>query len=209
MEASALVGSAALAAAYDGDLDTSRNLLDRARSSATCASHHAFVGYVEGELRAPTHPEEAIPYYLEAIRTASQVGCSFVEGVARVSLASTQARVGDVTGAAQGFAHLIALWRRTGQTTQLWTTARNAAELLASTGRTRTAALLLICADAAPGAAAVDDEIARFSTRSYTPLEALVGAGELEVLRATAWRLGPAKVLEEAQAELLTGLLGP
>ena len=139
---------------------------------------------------------------LEAIKEASRVGCNFVEGVARVSLASTQARIGDVPGAAEGFGYLIAFWRRTGQTTQLWTTARNAAELLAAAGRPRTAALLLICADAAPGAAAVDEEIARFSGRSYTPVEALVGAEELGELRAESWRLGPARVLDRAQEEL-------
>ena len=201
-ESSAFVGSAALAAAYGGDLVTARTLLDRARSIATCGSHHAFVAYVEGELRATTRPEDSVPYYVEAIRDASRVGCNFVEGVARVSLASAQARIGDVPAAAEGFGYLIAFWRRTGQTTQLWTTARNAAELLSAAGRSRTAALLLICADAAPGAAAVDEEIARFSVRSYLRVEALVGAGELDELRAEAWRLGPARVLDRAQAEL-------
>ena len=201
-EASAFVGSAALAAAYGGDLVTARHLLDRARSLVTCGSHRAFVAYVEGELRASTQPEESVSHYVEAIEGASRVGCNFVEGVARVSLASTQARIGDVPGAAEGFGYLIAFWRRTGQTTQLWTTARNAAELLAAAGRTRTAAQLLICADAAPGAAAVDEEIARFSGRSYTPVEALVGAKELDELRAESWRLGPARILDRAQAEL-------
>lgn len=201
-EATAFVGSAALAAAYDGDLVTARSLLDRARSLVTCGSHRAFVAYVEGELRAPTHPEDSVLYYAEAIEGASRVGCDFVEGIARVSLASAQARIADVPGAAAGFGYLIALWRRTGQTTQLWTTARNAAELLGTVGRSRTAALLLICADAAPGAAAVDDEIARFSMRSYTPVEALVGAKELDDLRAESWRLGPARILDRAQADL-------
>ena len=201
-ESSAFVGSAALAAAYGGDPLTARTLLDRARSIATCGSHRAFVAYVEGELRATTRPEDSVPYYVEAIRDAARVGCNFVEGVARVSLASAQARIGDVPAAAEGFGYLIASWRRTGQTTQLWTTARNAAELLATAGRARTAALLLICADATPGAAAVDEEIARFSGRSYIRVEALVGAGELDELRAEAWRLGPPGVLDRAQAEL-------
>ncbi len=201
-ESSAFVGSAALAATYGGDLATARRLLDQARSMATCGSHRAFVAYVEGELRATTQPQDSVPYYVEAIAGASRVGCNFVEGVARVSLASAQARIGDVPAAAEGFGYLIAFWRRTGQTTQLWTTARNAAELLSAAGRPRTAALLLICADASPGAAAVDEEIARFSGRSYTPVEALVAAEELDELRAESWRLGPARVLDRAQAEL-------
>jgi hypothetical protein len=142
-EASAFVGSAALAAAYGGDPENARRLLDRSRSLAVCGSHDAFVAYVEGELRATTHPEESVPYYVEAIAEACRVGCNFVEGVARVSLASVRARIGDVSGAAEGFGYLIDFWRRTGQTTQLWTTARNAAEVLAAAGRSRTAALLV------------------------------------------------------------------
>jgi predicted ATPase/DNA-binding SARP family transcriptional activator len=201
-EASAFVGSAALAAAYSGDPATARRLLDRARSLVVCGSHRAFVAYVEGELRATTRPEESIPYYVEAIADACRVGCNFVEGVARVSLASTRARIGDVSGAAEDFGYLIAFWRRTGQPTQLWTTARNAAEVLAAAGRPRTAALLLVCADAEPGAAAVDEEIARFSGRSYTQVEALVEGNELDELRAESGRLGPAGVLDRAEAEL-------
>ena len=84
-EAPDLVGSAALAAAYGGDLATARGLLDRARSMATCGSHRAFVAYVEGELRVTTRPEDSVPCYVEAIAAASRVGCSFVEGVAGVA----------------------------------------------------------------------------------------------------------------------------
>ena len=89
-----------------------------------------------------------------------------------------------MAGAAEGFGYLIEFWRRTGQTTQLWTTARNAAELLASAGGTQTAALLLICADAHPGAAAVGPEIARFSGRAFTPMSDLVDGALLEDLRS-------------------------
>ena len=106
--------SAALAAAYGGDLTTARTLLDQARSMATCASHRAFVAYVEGELLATTQPAASIPCYEEAIAEASGVGCNFVDGVARVALASARMRIGDVTGAAEGFSHLIEFWRRTG-----------------------------------------------------------------------------------------------
>ena len=93
----------------------------------------------------------SVPFYLEAIEGARRAGATFVEGVASVALASARTRIGDVAGAADGFAYLIDYWRRTGQTTQLWTTARNAAGLLSTVGRTRTAALLLISADDAAG----------------------------------------------------------
>lgn len=201
-EASAYLASAALAATYGGDPAGALQLLERARSSAVCGSHRAFIAYVDGELRATTRPEESIPFYSDAIAQANRVGCNFVEGVSRVSLASTRARIGDVPGAAGDFGFLISAWRRTGQTTQLWTTARNAAGLLAAAGHARTAALLLVCADTEPGAAVVDPEVARFSRRAYTPVEALFGAEELVELRAEARQLGPARVLDRAQAEL-------
>jgi hypothetical protein len=94
------------------------------------------------------------------------------------------------------------LWRRTGQATQLWTTARNAADLLAAAGRPSTAAMLLICADATPAAAAVDETIARFSGRTFTPIEELLDPHELDQIRAEALRLGTTGVLDRAQAEL-------
>ncbi|MEJ3750828.1 hypothetical protein WEI85_47345 [Actinomycetes bacterium KLBMP 9797] len=198
------VGSAALAAAYDGDRASARSLLDRARVASRCGSHRAFVAYVEGELLPST---QAIACYSAAIREAVSVGCSFIEGVARVSLASAQARTGDVADAADGFAYLIEFWRRTGQTTQLWTTARNAAELLASAGRPSTAALLLVVADAIPGAAAVSPEIARHSARSFVRVAEIVDADELEHVRNEAAQLGWPAVLDRAVAEL--GELAP
>ncbi len=196
------VGSAALASAYDGDLATARTLLERACTMARCGSHHAFIAYVDGELRASARAEDSIPFYLDAISVASGVGCTFVEGVARVSLASARSRIGDVAGAAAGYGYLLEAWRRTGQATQLWTTARNAAHLLASAGRTETAALLLMSADAHPGAAAVGPEIARFSARSFTPVSDLVDGPLLEDLRSRFRQLSSADVLDRAVAEL-------
>ncbi|GAA2142692.1 BTAD domain-containing putative transcriptional regulator [Nocardioides koreensis] len=208
-DASAFVGSAALAAAYAGDPVTARRLLARAAASATCGSHRAFVAYVEGELRVATRPLESIPHYVNAISAASRVGCNFVEGVARVSLASARSRTGDVAGAAEDFGHLIESWRRTGQTTQLWTTARNAAELLAAAGRARTAGLLLVTADVTPGAAAVDEDIARSGGRSYIPVDALLDPASLDEVRAESRRLGGPDVLDRAVAELRELATGP
>ena len=71
---------------------------------------------------------DPLPYYREAIELASRAGTSFVEGVARVSLVAAQRRSGDIAEAAAGYAALLVWWRRTGHNTQLWTTARNAAD---------------------------------------------------------------------------------
>ncbi|CAN5345216.1 BTAD domain-containing putative transcriptional regulator [soil metagenome] len=201
----ALVASAALAAAYSGKPDNARALLARAHeanSQSKVPSHAAFVAYVEGELRTASNTKEAVPYYLEAIQTSRETGASFVEGVARVSLASARIRLGDVAGAASGFAYLLGYWRRTGHVTQLWTTARNAANLLGDTGHSRIAALLLICADADPGAAAVGPEIAQFSGRRFTRAEDLVPLDELTDLRTEVAEHGSSPVLDAAVREL-------
>ena len=199
----AWLASAALAAGYGGDHERAAALLAQARSrSSSAASHRAFAAYVDGELRASSAPEEAVACYVEAIELGRRTGATFVEGVAGVALASARLRTGDIVGAADGLAGLIVMWRRTGQNTQLWTTVRNAAALLAAAGRPRTAALLLVTADAEPGAAVVDQRIARSSSRIFTPLEGLVDEAELPGLRAEAERLGPHGVLDLAVAEL-------
>jgi hypothetical protein len=206
----AYVASAALATAYGGDQARARELLDRARAANArtgCVSHLAFESYVDGELLATTRPRDAVPYYLDAIEGARRAGSRFIEGVATVSLASARTRIGDVAGAAEGFAYLIDYWRRTGQPTQLWTTARNAAGLLSQVGHQETAAMLLICADDAPEAAAVGPQIARHSGRAFTPIGDLVDVIALAQLRAEAGRLGPNGVLDRAAAEL-RGLVG-
>ena len=89
------LASAALASAYGGDLERAR-VAARPRPEELMApigslSHHAYRAYVEGESRAPTSIEDAMPYYREAIDLASRAGTSFVEGVARVSLGSRAA----------------------------------------------------------------------------------------------------------------------
>jgi predicted ATPase/DNA-binding SARP family transcriptional activator len=200
-----LVASAALAAAYGGDPQEARRLLDRAHAAqgpGGARSVTAFVSYVEGELLGARDPAAAVPHYREAIAAARATGADFVWGVASVALASARARTGDTAGAAEEFARLLQYWRWTGQQTQLWTTARNAAGLLAATGSTDVAALLLLSADATPAAAAVGQEIARHSGRVYVPVESLADDTRLAVLREEVAALGPEGVLDRAVTEL-------
>lgn len=62
---------------------------------------------------------------------------------------------------------------------------------------------LLLPADAAPGEAAVGPQIARFSGRTFTPVQDLLPAGELAALRDEASRVGSAAILDRAVTELL------
>ncbi len=205
--AAGMIASAALAASYGGDPVEARALLDRAAREVAASgslSEAAFTAYVEGEMLAPTDPDAAVPHYLEAIEHASRAGTVFVVGVAGVALASARTRTGRFREAAADFGHLLSSWTRTGHNTQLWTTARNAAALLAATGRTRTAALVLLTAESQPGAARVSPAIARHSGRAYVPLSDLADEAQTERLREEAGRLGPAAVLQLVQTELAT-----
>jgi hypothetical protein len=93
-------------------------------------------------------------------------------------------------------------WRRTGHRTQLWTTARNAAELLAAAGVVEVGALLLAAAEAAPGVAVVGPEIARYSHRVNVRLSDLVEPARVDAVRAEAAALGAAAVLDLAESGL-------
>jgi ATP/maltotriose-dependent transcriptional regulator MalT len=203
--AAGLLASAALAAKYGGDRARARALLDDARAQEAIhpnGSNHAFITYVEGELVAVDDPAAAVPSYVAAIEEASSVGAQFVAGVAGVALASAQARTGDVAAAAEGFARLLDLWRRTGHGPQLWTTARNAAALLLAHDHPREAALLLLRADTTPQAAAVDAEIARHSSRSFVPVTAVIEADALDALRAEVAAMTTREVVDMAREAL-------
>ena len=204
-EAAGLLASAALAAGYGGDRAHATALLAEARHhESTCpvGSNHAFITYLEGELVAVDDPATAIASYVAAVEEARSVGANFVAGVAGVALASAQARTGDLPTAAAAYSDLLDYWRTTGHGPQLWTTARNAATLLLAEGHPREAALLLLRADATPQAAAVDPDIARHSGRSFVPVSTVVGADELESLRAESAALSASEVVDAARAAL-------
>ena len=197
--------SAALSAGYGGDASRAVMLLAQARDADAlhpCASPRAFTDYVEGELVAVEDPAAAIPLYLSAIEGARTVGANFVDGVASVALASARTRTGEHAAAAEMFGHLLGYWSATGHGPQLWTTARNAVPLLLAHDRTREAALLLLHADRAPNAAAVNEQIARHSGRAFTSLDELLEPTRLDALRAEAATMTPGEVIELARTAL-------
>lgn len=200
---SAYLASAALAAAYAGKIEESRQLLTEATDHAGgggCASNRAFASYVAGEITAIDDQGAAIPAYEEAIGAARSVGATFVEGIAAVALASARTRLGDRSAAAAAYAELLGIWQETGQAPQLWTTARNAAVLLAAEGRVREAALLSTRADAAPGASATPHEHG-LDPRHHAE-EYLIDADELDALRRQALAMPVKELVDEATAAL-------
>ncbi|MFE0751538.1 ATP-binding protein [Gordonia sp. NPDC058843] len=163
----AYLASAALAASYAGDRGGAARLLGDARSAIDTTagpSQHAFLDYVQAELVAAGDPTTALALYERAHDRAAEAGATFIVGVARVGAASCLTRVGDTRRAAEAYVVLLEAWRDSGQPTQLWTTARNAAALLRLQGRRELAESLLDCAELDPAAAvdgtqSVDDAV--------------------------------------------------
>jgi hypothetical protein len=164
---------------------------------------HAFAMYVAGELIAPETPAAAVPAYETAIAEALSVGATFVVGVASVALATARSVTGDPALAAQAFADLLETWHTTGQGPQLWTTARNAANLLLAEGRTREAVILAFHAEQSPEATAVNETIAAHSGRTQVAIDVLPDPEYLASIRREAEAMTIPEVLDVARTALL------
>lgn len=133
------------------------------------ASYHL----LEGEVWLDAEPQRAETALVDAVEVARSVGNRFVEGVARVSLASLQARRGD-TQALTSFADSIAHWRRAGDWVHQWTTLRNLVVLLVRLGVCEPAAVLhSAIASASSGASAFGADAERMAAVAAAVQEAL------------------------------------
>jgi predicted ATPase/DNA-binding SARP family transcriptional activator len=197
-----VLGPAALGAAYAGDIPRARTLLDRvfaANGGARALSPRAFGHYTEAEIEAGSDAETAAELYGRAIELARPAGASFVEGVASVGLVRLWSAGGRTRQALEGYRTLLTGWRRSGHWTQMWTTLRNLAVLLAGRGQVEAAALVVAAAEAAPEAAtvtvdAVAAELAAVDERAAAEL----GPERLAQLRAEAVRLPRTEVVDAA-----------
>jgi predicted ATPase/DNA-binding SARP family transcriptional activator len=204
------LAGAALAAGYAGDGAGARQLLDRAlraEAAAPWPAHRAFARYVAGELAAAEDPYAAAAEYTAAVQEARRCGATFVDGVATVGLASVWTATGKVQQAARGYRALMEYWLRTGNRTQLWTTVRNVATLLADHGRRRPAAALYGAADAAESAATLAPEVAERACAARSALVEGFGPAEVDRIAAEAAAMSVADVVRLAGEELaaLTG----
>jgi hypothetical protein len=145
--------TAAMCAAYSGNLDDARQFNDRARATASAPSVRAYNHYVAAEIDnlAGEWPS-ALRHYQESIEIAETVGSAFVYGIASVGLVAVQAASGQVLEALAGYRVLIDHWQRIGAWTQQWTTLRNAADLFDMVGDDDVASFLRTAADEAPEA---------------------------------------------------------
>ena len=182
------LGSAAIATAYAGDIEAARAMVARAQAAATGSeipSHRAWIHYVAGETEAVAGSGAYQAELEAAIVGGEQSGATFVSSVARVTLASQQARSGDVAVAAVAFIELIEHWLRGGNWTQQWITLRNVAELLVEIDD-RTALALWAAAAHDPFAPVLVAEDARRVAEMREQIVARLGADEVASIEAEA-----------------------
>ncbi|MEM9514764.1 MAG: winged helix-turn-helix domain-containing protein [Actinomycetota bacterium] len=146
----------ALVAGYSGQLDRARQIVADARGHSRSTSEDAWLDYVEAEV-ANTIGAADVEQLRRAIAQARSVESSFVAGVAMVTLASVYVADGDIDRANATYEELIRHWLRSGSWTQLWTTLRNVAELIADS-HPATSWEILIAADDDANSPAVDEE---------------------------------------------------
>ncbi|MHA6783392.1 BTAD domain-containing putative transcriptional regulator [Pseudonocardia saturnea] len=109
-----------------------------------------WAAYAAGERSAEAGRPDAAAHLERAVALAGEVDAAFLAGVARHTLLTTAARVGDPEPAR--FGPLLDAWLAMGAWTQLWVAVRALAEALSRQGRHRDAALLLGALRASPRA---------------------------------------------------------
>lgn len=119
----------------------------------------AWALYDQAEACGDDDPETALKLLEDALALAEPVHGRFLEGVARVAIASLQARHQSPHEALAAFPDVISHWRRVGDWTHQWTTVRNLVPLLVQLHADQPAATLygaLLTADTAAPAYGAD-----------------------------------------------------
>jgi tetratricopeptide (TPR) repeat protein len=138
------VGAAA-AFAYGDRPDDATRFADQASAAAEQSrspSALALVAWVRGEIAAGSRPAQARRHLQQAVALATSAGSRFVGGLSRVSLATLDARHGEVAVALAHYERAIREWQQAGAWTPLWVTLRTLIDLLARAGAWADAAVL-------------------------------------------------------------------
>jgi predicted ATPase/DNA-binding winged helix-turn-helix (wHTH) protein len=191
---------AALSLGYAGQLDRARRLATEARADAAQLGAPTAVArayYVSGEIEHAAGSGRAYDWLERAVHTAEQAGANFIAGIATVTLASGRARDGDVASAAGLYRQLVERWLRTGTWTQLWTTLRNAADLLLGHDD-ECAVRIWAAADADPQAAALGADAAARAARLRAEVVERLGPVRVQQLEAEGRSTPRARVAEDA-----------
>jgi predicted ATPase/DNA-binding SARP family transcriptional activator len=193
-----------LPAAYAGDLERADALVgELQRCGARSPSDRAWVAYAEGEVVLDRDPPRALAALERAVALADEVGNRYVGGVARVSLCSLQARVGEPREAADRFVETLDHWRRQGATTHLVTTLRNLPLLLERLDAVEPAAELL-------GTLSAVDALPTWGVEAerLEGVRSRVGERLGDAAMAVATARGAGRALEDATLVARTELVG-
>lgn len=176
--------STTLLRAYSGDLRAASGAvaeMRRLEPAVASPSVSAWIDYVEGELHLDLNPGRAEVLLLQACETARNCGATFVEGVARLSLASVIARNGRPAAAMEVFGQTVRHWLDLGDWIHQWVTLRNLALLLGRMGR-HASSLILLAGVETRERPSYGDEAARLERLRAELSEAL---GETDYIRLT------------------------
>ena len=136
------VVNAALALAFDNQAVGALALLATVDGEGLSPSDHAWVMYAQGEALSAAGDPAATTAYAHAVAMAMAIGNPFVTSVARVSLATEQARAGDFREALRTYAVCLHEYARHGNFVHAVTTVRNLIEVLVAVGDDHGAAVL-------------------------------------------------------------------
>lgn len=199
------LAGAALACCYAGETSAARAMLTEHESLARAlgsSTHRAFTEYVRGELLLQ---DGQVDHAVDALRSAADrawdAGAAFIWGIASTVLAAVLVRERHDEALAH-LPRLVDRWRRSATWTQLWTTLRLVAELLADAGDADTAMLLLAAADLDPAAPQLAGEDRERHDRLSSALDRRLGAPAVSGLRSAARELDRSAVLQRATEAL-------
>jgi predicted ATPase/DNA-binding SARP family transcriptional activator len=145
----------ALTRAYRGDHQAALRYAEEAQTAAAVLDNPsmiAWASYTEAEALLDLDPDRAAALLGRAADLAATVGNRYLDGVARISAASLEARHGDPVAALRRFRNVLALWHEAGGWTQLWTAMRWVIDLLTRLHADHDAAILYGAVTSSPTA---------------------------------------------------------
>jgi predicted ATPase/DNA-binding SARP family transcriptional activator len=200
------LGGLGLAQCYRGDDAQARTIVERLSAIADTVdsdTYRAFADYMRGEIDlASGRLESATSHLRTATEKAWNVGASFIWGIAATVLAAVLVRHRPVDEARRYLPVLLDRWRRTATWTQLWTTLRLVAELLADHDDANVAALVLLAAERDPAAPQLIGDDRDRSAKLAIRLREQLGEARYEGIATAVAEFERVDVLERALAAL-------
>jgi tetratricopeptide (TPR) repeat protein len=192
-----LRAASALALIYAGLRDDGLSAAAAARGfadAAGCPSAIAFTRYVVAEAHASRDDAAARDELVAAVALADSVNASYVAGLAHLSLATLEVRIGSAAAALDHYAVLLDMWRKSGNWVQQWNTLRTLIVALTDVGRHDDAVRLLGGIDAHAATPRWGDDDVRLSAAERA-CRAALGADRYDVALAAGRTLSPLDVL--------------